>query len=615
MTFTNSNNNNSDGKFTKTFSSSLGSSASTPSTSGSPLGSSAGAPAKPATFTAGAGSSLSSAPPRPAGVGTGATTTSSPFAANKPVTPGAASTFSSAAQSKTVPLTSVSSATAARPAALSPSPVPPAPASASVAPGTTTARPSTFGAASPASAATTSAASATSAARPSAFTATPATAAPAASSATAAASTARTTTFTSTTVASSTAAASTASATTTPRPSAFGTAQTLSATAARPSSFGTTAPSASSAATAPRPTTFSSTATAATTAARPSTFSATTPSTASSTLGARATTAPVSSDEFAKKFAETKAALSTVKKAPLPSGTSDGGNAAAVGPGQEVTDVQYRRFAAFIEEKCGIVLGVGKQYLVNSRLSTLLSKFGISNVDELINKAMENTPNNKIQDAVIDAMTTNETLWFRDTYPYTALEQFILPELAKKAKYPVRIWSAACSSGQEPYSIGIIVQEQMAKMIHIDPKQTQIIGTDLSPEMLATCKRGQYDVHALSRGLSAERKAKFFKPTRNPNIMQIDPRVKSMVEFRPMNLLGSYALMGKFDVIFCRNVLIYFSNDVKAEILRKLTMCLNPEGYLILGSTETLVGVADKYEMVRHSPGILYRLKPQKYAF
>lgn len=614
MTFTNSNNNNSDGKFTKTFSSSLGSSASTPSTSGSPLGSSAGAPAKPATFTAGAGSSLSSAPPRPAGVGTGATTTSSPFAANKPVTPGAASTFSSAAQSKTVPLTSVSSATAARPAALSPSPVPPAPASASVAPGTTTARPSTFGAASLASAATTSAASATSAARPSAFTATPATAAPAASSATAAASTARTTTFTSTTVASSTAAASTASATSTPRPSAFGTAQTLSATAARPSSFGTTASSASSAATAPRPTTFSSTATAATTAARPSTFSATTPSTASSTLGARATTAPVSSDEFAKKFAETKAALSTVKKAPLPSGTSDGGNA-AVGPGQEVTDVQYRRFAAFIEEKCGIVLGVGKQYLVNSRLSTLLSKFGISNVDELINKAMENTPNNKIQDAVIDAMTTNETLWFRDTYPYTALEQFILPELAKKAKYPVRIWSAACSSGQEPYSIGIIVQEQMAKMIHIDPKQTQIIGTDLSPEMLATCKRGQYDVHALSRGLSAERKAKFFKPTRNPNIMQIDPRVKSMVEFRPMNLLGSYALMGKFDVIFCRNVLIYFSNDVKAEILRKLTMCLNPEGYLILGSTETLVGVADKYEMVRHSPGILYRLKPQKYAF
>lgn len=576
MTFTNSNNNNSEGKFSKTFSSSLGSPASTSSTSGSSFGTNAGTSTKPSTFTAGTGSTLSTAAAKPAGFGGATASTASQFAAGKTSVPGASSAFSSTAQSKTVPLTSVSSATAARPAALSPSPVPPAPASASTASaaGSSMARPSTLGTVPNASA--TSAATATTA-RPSAFTATSTTAA---------------------------------------RPSAFGTTAHPSSSAGaatRPSAFtSSTAATASAASTAAtRTSSFTSTVS---TAVRPSAFTATSATSVSGTLGSR-TSAPVSSDEFAKKFAETRAALSTAKRSPLHSGSSDAGNAPAVEPGQEVTDVQYRRFAAFIEEKCGIVLGAGKQYLVNSRLSTLLSKFGISNVDELINKAMENTPNNKIQDAVIDAMTTNETLWFRDTYPYTALEQFILPELAKKGKYPVRIWSAACSSGQEPYSIGIVVQEQMAKMIHIDPKQTQIIGTDLSPEMLATCKLGQYDVHALSRGLSAERKSKFFKPTRNPNIMQIDPRVKSMVEFRPMNLLGSYALMGKFDVIFCRNVLIYFSNDVKAEILRKLTMCLNPEGYLILGSTETLVGVADKYEMVRHSPGILYRLKPQKFAF
>ena len=576
MTFTNSNNNNSEGKFSKTFSSSLGSPASTSSTSGSSFGTNAGTSTKPSTFTAGTGSSLSTAAAKPAGFGGATASAASQFAAGKTSVPGASSAFSSTAQSKTVPLTSVSSATAARPAALSPSPVPPAPASASTASavGSSMARPSTLGTAPNASA--TLAATATTA-RPSIFTATSTTAA---------------------------------------RPSAFGTTAHPSSSAGaatRPSAFtSSTAATASAASTAAtRTSSFTSTVS---TAARPSAFTATSATSVSGTLGSR-TSAPVSSDEFAKKFAETRAALSTAKRSPLHSGSSDAGNAPAVEPGQEVTDVQYRRFAAFIEEKCGIVLGAGKQYLVNSRLSTLLSKFGISNVDELINKAMENTPNNKIQEAVIDAMTTNETLWFRDTYPYTALEQFILPELAKKGKYPVRIWSAACSSGQEPYSIGIVVQEQMAKMLHIDPKQTQIIGTDLSPEMLATCKLGQYDVHALSRGLSAERKSKFFKPTRNPNIMQIDPRVKSMVEFRPMNLLGSYALMGKFDVIFCRNVLIYFSNDVKAEILRKLTMCLNPEGYLILGSTETLVGVADKYEMVRHSPGILYRLKPQKFAF
>ena len=321
-----------------------------------------------------------------------------------------------------------------------------------------------------------------------------------------------------------------------------------------------------------------------------------------------------SAQDFTRKIEQAKAALSTVPRV-RPISINRDGKTTLVTEKQEVTDVQYRRFAAFVEEKCGIVLGEGKQYLVNSRLSSLLSKFRVQTVDDLINMAMEERPNNKAQEEVIDAMTTNETLWFRDTYPYKALESIILPELAKKAKYPVRIWSAACSSGQEPYSIGMIIQEQMSKMLHIDPKQTQIIGTDLSPEMLSICRRGQYDVHALSRGLSPERKEKFFRPTHTPNMMAIDSRVKSMVEFRPMNLLGSYALMGRFDVIFCRNVLIYFSNEVKADILRKLTMCLNPGGYLILGSTETLVGVSDKYEMLRCNPGIIYHLKPQKYAF
>lgn len=335
-------------------------------------------------------------------------------------------------------------------------------------------------------------------------------------------------------------------------------------------------------------------------------------STSSTTSGS--TPFSASTQEFTRKIEQAKAALSTVPKV-RPISINRDGKTSLVTEKQEVTDVQYRRFAAFVEEKCGIVLGDGKQYLVNSRLSSLLSKFRVQTVDDLINLAMEEKPNNKAQEEVIDAMTTNETLWFRDTYPYKALETIILPELAKKAKYPVRIWSAACSSGQEPYSIGMIIQEQMSKMLHIDPKQTQIIGTDLSPEMLSICRRGQYDVHALSRGLSPERKEKFFRPTHNPNMMAIDSRVKSMVEFRPMNLLGSYALMGRFDVIFCRNVLIYFSNDVKADILRKLTMCLNPGGYLILGSTETLVGVADKYEMMRCNPGIIYHLKPQKYAF
>lgn len=423
-------------------------------------------------------------------------------------------------------------------------------------------------------------------------------------------------------------ASSSLSSTTRPASTLFSRTTTV-ATTARPSAFTSSRSTQTGSSFTPRATTSALNSTVAgtsslRTATPSSVFSSRTTSSSFGSANARLNSASsntsgstpfsASTQEFTRKIEQAKAALSTVPKV-RPISINRDGKTSLVTEKQEVTDVQYRRFAAFVEEKCGIVLGDGKQYLVNSRLSSLLSKFRVQTVDDLINLAMEEKPNNKAQEEVIDAMTTNETLWFRDTYPYKALETIILPELAKKAKYPVRIWSAACSSGQEPYSIGMIIQEQMSKMLHIDPKQTQIIGTDLSPEMLSICRRGQYDVHALSRGLSPERKEKFFRPTHNPNMMAIDSRVKSMVEFRPMNLLGSYALMGRFDVIFCRNVLIYFSNDVKADILRKLTMCLNPGGYLILGSTETLVGVADKYEMMRCNPGIIYHLKPQKYAF
>lgn len=274
-----------------------------------------------------------------------------------------------------------------------------------------------------------------------------------------------------------------------------------------------------------------------------------------------------------------------------------------------VTDMQYRRFAAYLEEQSGIVLGEGKQYLVNSRLSTLLTRFQITTVDELINKAFEPQKYKDIASAVIDAMTTNETLWFRDTYPYLALKNMMLPELAKKRKSPVRIWSAACSSGQEPYSIAMIVQEQASQMLHVDPATTQVVGTDISPEMLEKCRKGLYDAHALARGLSPERKQKFFKHTKEPGVMAIDDRIKAMCQFRHMNLLSSYALLGKFDIIFCRNVLIYFNNEVKSSILNKFALSLNPGGYLVLGSSESMSGLTEKYDMVRCNPGLAYRLK------
>ncbi len=280
-----------------------------------------------------------------------------------------------------------------------------------------------------------------------------------------------------------------------------------------------------------------------------------------------------------------------------------------------VSDVQYRRFAAYIEQQSGIVLGDNKHYLVNSRLSSLLLRFKVSSIDELINLAMDPGRNSEISSAVIDAMTTNETLWFRDTYPYLALKNLILPDIARRGKVPVRIWSAACSSGQEPYSIAMVVQEQAGAMYHVDPGTTQIVGTDISPEMLDRCRQGLYDNHALARGLSAERKARFFRPTEDPNLMRIDDRIKRMVSFKQMNLLGSFSLLGRFDVIFCRNVLIYFNNQTKAEILNKFALSLNPGGYLILGSSESMTGLCDKFDMVRCNPGLAYRLKGESYFY
>ncbi len=274
-----------------------------------------------------------------------------------------------------------------------------------------------------------------------------------------------------------------------------------------------------------------------------------------------------------------------------------------------VSDMAFRRFTAYLQEKSGIVLADGKQYLVSSRLSPLLSRFHCDSVDTLVTRCMDET-NRSLTEDVIDAMTTNETLWFRDTYPYLALQNVIVPDLVMRGTdREVRIWSAACSSGQEPFSIAITILEMMGRMVHVDPSLVKIIGTDLSAEMLQRCREGLYDAHALSRGLTAERRAKFFKPTHNPNLMRIDPRVSRMVEFRPLNLLGSYALMGRFDVIFCRNVLIYFNNDVKRQILKKFLYCLNPGGYLILGATETVAGIDDKFEMIRCHPGIIYKLR------
>lgn len=270
-----------------------------------------------------------------------------------------------------------------------------------------------------------------------------------------------------------------------------------------------------------------------------------------------------------------------------------------------ITEQEYRDFCKYLESKCGIVLGDSKQYLVRSRLSPLLTRYKLASMSELFQLVLTNR-NRDLAVSAIDAMTTNETLWFRDAYPFEVLANRLLPEVAQN-KRPIKIWSAASSSGQEPYSIAMTIQEVQAKKPGM-LGSVSITATDISSTMLENCRAGVYDNLALSRGLSPERKRQFFEDA-GEGRMKVKETLKRMVTFKPQNLMESYGMLGKFDIIFCRNVLIYFSPEMKSKVLNQMAGSLNPGGYLLLGASESLTGLTDRFEMIRCNPGIIYKLK------
>ena len=272
-------------------------------------------------------------------------------------------------------------------------------------------------------------------------------------------------------------------------------------------------------------------------------------------------------------------------------------------------DLDFDQFRVFLEKTCGILLGGNKQYLVASRLNKLMEQQQLKTLGDLIRK-IQAQPRSGLREQVVDAMTTNETLWFRDTYPFEVLKNRVMPEMLKTAGagQRLRIWSAACSSGQEPYSLSMTLDE-FERNSPSQPKiGVQIVATELSGTMLAACKAAEYDSLAIARGLSAERLKRYFDPA-GPGRWAVKPAVRSRVEFRVQNLLDSYVALGKFDMVFCRNVLIYFSADVKKDILRRIHATLKPGGYLFLGASEALNGLPELYQMVQCSPGIIYKAR------
>lgn len=273
---------------------------------------------------------------------------------------------------------------------------------------------------------------------------------------------------------------------------------------------------------------------------------------------------------------------------------------------QDISASDYQRFKTFLEQACGILLGEGKQYLIASRLTRLLRDEDIASLSALM-KAIERGQPRHLRDSVIDAMTTNETSWFRDGLPFETLAQHVFPEFDQQQSGPVRIWSSACSSGQEPYTISMLLTEHCRKQPSSQLANSQITATDISASVLAEAKRAEYEDVALGRGLSAARRQQFFIPQQAR--WQVADAIRKRVSFREQNLLQGFAALGKFDIIFCRNVLIYFSAERKKDILQRMAQSLNRGGYLFLGASETISGYSDAFESVRTPYSTIYRRK------
>lgn len=264
--------------------------------------------------------------------------------------------------------------------------------------------------------------------------------------------------------------------------------------------------------------------------------------------------------------------------------------------------------ARLVWRSSAIVLEPGKEYLVESRLLPLVRQAGAASIAELV-ALLQSRGDETLHRRVVSAMTTNETSWFRDRIPFDAFGEHILPEVlaARSRERSLNIWSAGCSTGQEPYSIAMVVAGHMA----LRPGWTvRILGTDISEEVLDKARRGGYGQLEVNRGLPAAMLVTNFD--RAGMEWHLKPALRSMVEFSQLNLALPFPAMPRMDVIFLRNVLIYFDAESKRQVLQRLRGVLRPDGYLILGGAETTLNVDDAWEPVQFDRATCYRLRGGK---
>ncbi|MBF0187940.1 MAG: protein-glutamate O-methyltransferase CheR [Magnetococcales bacterium] len=270
---------------------------------------------------------------------------------------------------------------------------------------------------------------------------------------------------------------------------------------------------------------------------------------------------------------------------------------------------EFKCIRSFVHEHSGILVGDGKEYLVENRLTVLMVQNGCKDFIELHEKLK--TDPGPLRAKVIDAMTTNETLWFRDASFFTALSDHIAPALLEKAKRQpkVRVWSAACSTGQEPYSVAMLLDHGRRRMGAGAPplEKFEILATDISPSAIYMAQAARYSQLAISRGMRPAFLDRYFE--KKGMAYEVRPEIRKLVTFKSFNLKESFTSHGSFDFILCRNVLIYFSDDLKRQIYSKLHGALQREGMLAIGASESPRGYTDAFDQVIMGGAAIFRPK------
>ena len=264
-----------------------------------------------------------------------------------------------------------------------------------------------------------------------------------------------------------------------------------------------------------------------------------------------------------------------------------------------MTPFDYDYLRKLLRELSGLDLSADKQYLIESRLLPLSRKSGLSGIGELVQKMKGGS--SSITAQVVEAMTTNETFFFRDKIPFEHFRTLIMPEIlqARASRRSVRIWCAAGSTGQEPYSLAMSLKEMGAALAGW---RVEILATDLSLEVLEKSRAGLYSQFEVQRGLPIQMLVKYFKQT--GEFWQINADIRALVQHRQLNLLHDFSQLGAFDIIFCRNVLIYFDQDTKIGIFNRLAKVTEPDGFLVLGAAETVVGLTEAFRPYPERRGV-----------